>query len=249
MSFLDALSQNYAHWITEVLVNINFYIKHSNCENGGIPILLDMELNDNMIESAKLIIGNRPIIYVEDCAEVIVENLFVVNSKGHVPYSYRDWNGPRNNGYFDINAMISLRENVLSKIATTNKFPKKIYVKRCSTYRNILNPDEVERFLSSVGFSIVMPETMSFADQVILFNNADHIIGTTGAAMANIIFTKPDCKINILFNSSRYNAFEYWKNIGECTGNQIDSNIFGSSVTGDIHSDFRVRIEELKNII
>ena len=58
----------------------------------------------------------------------------------------------------------------------------------------LINIDQVEGELLSRGFIKVYPEKLSFAEQVLLFHNAEVVIGEHGSAMFNAIF----CKKNTL---------------------------------------------------
>ena len=64
-------------------------------------------------------------------------------------------------------------------------------IKRSS---RLINVDEVEEELFSRGFIKVYPEKLSFAEQVLLFNQAEVVIGEHGSAMFNAVF----CKKNTL---------------------------------------------------
>ena len=52
--------------------------------------------------------------------------------------------------------------------------------------------------LEQFGFVDVLPETLSFADQVRLFAAADVILAETGAALTNLIFAPRSARIVVL---------------------------------------------------
>jgi capsular polysaccharide biosynthesis protein len=243
--FTDPLSYNYAHWITEVLPRINYYCENSSkLENA--PLLINSELGNSINESIDLVSGNKEIILVDIGAELLVDNLIVVSPTGYVPFSYRNWNGKRNNGTFNKYAMLALRNSVLNKLKITEEAKNKIYIKRNSHYRMLINHNEVEDFYRSKNYKIIEPEKLSFKEQVILFNSADQIAGVTGAGMANIIFTKPGCKIDIIISDSKHHAYNYWDNIARCSGNNV-GYLVGSSDNKDyIHSDFWINIDTIE---
>jgi len=63
------------------------------------------------------------------------------------------------------------------------------------TKRHLLNRAEVEACVQRFGFEIVMPETLSFEEQVRLFNSCVIVGGESGAGMANVGFCNPGTRV------------------------------------------------------
>ncbi len=84
------------------------------------------------------------------------------------------------------------------KNSKLDNLPEKIFINRNDgrSLRYIINDYQVEEFLKKEGFKSLTMSNFSFADQVILFNNAKKIVGLHGAAFANLVFCKP--KTNII---------------------------------------------------
>ncbi len=76
--------------------------------------------------------------------------------------------------------------------------------------RMVLNEDEVVALLASRGFEVVDPGTMSVAEQVRTFAEADVIVAAHGAALANLPFCSPGATILELFPSASM-VPDYWK--------------------------------------
>lgn len=57
--------------------------------------------------------------------------------------------------------------------------------------RSIVNFDELWGFLAARGFEMVEAETLDFAGQVALFQQAQIVVGQMGAAMTNTLFCRP----------------------------------------------------------
>lgn len=80
--------------------------------------------------------------------------------------------------------------------------PKKIYVSRRSwlhgnftnigtnytTRRKMINEDELVNELTQKGYVEVFPENMSMKEKVLLFNNAESVIGAIGGGLCNTLF-------------------------------------------------------------
>jgi capsular polysaccharide biosynthesis protein len=72
------------------------------------------------------------------------------------------------------------------------------------TYRALLNEAELVEALSARGYEIVEPETLSFADQIRLFSEAELVIGLGGAALFNVVFSPPGARIVTIESSSAF---------------------------------------------
>jgi capsular polysaccharide biosynthesis protein len=67
-----------------------------------------------------------------------------------------------------------------------------VYVSRRSAKkRRLLNESDLEDCLRRRGFSIVSPESLSFADQAAVFASARVIVAPHGAGLANLVFARP----------------------------------------------------------
>lgn len=76
--------------------------------------------------------------------------------------------------------------------------PEKIFLSRGyerKGNRLIENATEIEATMSGLGFSIVRPETLSFATQVHIFDKARIIVGEYSSAMHNAIFARPGTSV------------------------------------------------------
>lgn len=83
---------------------------------------------------------------------------------------------------------------------------KKIYLTRKGlSRRGIENENALEEIMIEYGFSIIAPDHYSFEEQISLFNNADYIVGPTGAGFTNLIFCKPSVKVAVIQPTSLKN--------------------------------------------
>lgn len=97
----------------------------------------------------------------------------------------------------------------VKKLGITKPFPKKFYISRRSwihndfsnigtnytTRRKCENENELVFLLKSHGYEEVFTEQLSTVDKILLFNNADSIVGAIGGGIANVLFSKPSCKL------------------------------------------------------
>lgn len=98
--------------------------------------------------------------------------------------------------------------------------PERIFIaRRPRDIRTCLNAEEVEEFFGRLGFTILYPEDMPFADQIATFANARVIAGFAGSGMFSSMFA-PDATVLVLSGDSYTALNEY---------------LIKSLVGGDIH--------------
>jgi len=114
---------------------------------------------------------------------------------------------------------------------------KRIYISRClAKHRRIKNDREVEACLKCYGFETYLPEEMPFQDQVLLFSQAEIIVASHGAGLANLLFTPPGTLVLEIFEQTVVRAcywsmsesleHQYWYLIGETVDNPIEPDIW-----------------------
>jgi capsular polysaccharide biosynthesis protein len=185
----------------------------------------------------------------------MVKSLQVVSVCGYVPFDKRPGcEKPLEvpHGLFSPFVLQSMRNFILCKALSLRQYnsPLKVFIRRNSNYRMLINATEVEAFLLGCGFVIVEPENLSFIEQVELFHNAGIIIGASGAALANLIFCKPEAKIIILTSDYKDMIFGYWQNMAAAVENNV-TFVKGKSTDKftSLHSDFSIAIPDLINAI
>ncbi|MCC6510879.1 MAG: glycosyltransferase family 61 protein [Pirellulaceae bacterium] len=83
----------------------------------------------------------------------------------------------------------------------------RIYISRkAAAHRKVANEIELEKFLAQYGFQSYSFEHLDFAEQVRLIHNAEAIVAVHGAALANLIFARPDTRVVELCPVHRYNT-------------------------------------------
>ena len=96
-----------------------------------------------------------------------------------------------------------LKKNISIKIlnkrfaSIEQKKPQiKIFISRQNTnYRNLINEDDIIKTLKLNDFKIIDPNNLTIFEQIKIFRRAKVVIGTSGSALANIVFCKKGTKI------------------------------------------------------
>ncbi|MGD1865618.1 MAG: glycosyltransferase 61 family protein [Phormidesmis sp.] len=130
------------------------------------------------------------------------EELLVPSFAGHL-----DWVPP--------SSMDFLREKLHNKRHSTSFLAqglpaKRLYISRSNAkYRHVFNEDAVVDLLSQCGFVSVALETLSVAQQMTLFSQAEAIVGAHGSGLANLVFCSPGTAVVEMF-SPNYLRTDYW---------------------------------------
>ncbi|MBM5461513.1 glycosyltransferase family 61 protein [Pseudomonas sp. P66] len=241
--FTDALSSNYAHFMTEVLPRIAMFVTHVP---GSMPLVIDAGLHANIMSAIELLAGSqRELILLERGREMHIKKAHVISNCGYVPFERRSGSEGfqgHSQGQFSPVALKTIREEIFGKLKLEARGGKRLFIRRNSGYRNVLNAKEIEEILVARGFEVVEPEKLSFAEQVAVFSSADIVVGATGAAFANLLFCKPGTQLVIMIAQLENTSYYYWQSMACASGNAI-TYVFGSLEQGvghSIHSDFHV---------
>jgi capsular polysaccharide biosynthesis protein len=251
-TFVDACASNYAHWMTEVLPRIVAFCTLDHLSH--VPVIINEGLHANLIESVALVAGEgREIITLPLGRTIQVEQLYATSVAGYVPFSPRNEKGlNKHHGLFSSHAVKNLAQYFHNyfKLTDVNDYPEKIYIRRKSLVRNLLNSLEIESFLIANDYTIIEPEKLNFIEQIKIFSAAKIILGSAGAAMVNLIFMKPGQRILIIMPSVENTIYWYWQNMA-CASDFSVNYIFGDEGDSfnDIHSDFSVDLNKFKKAV
>ena len=242
-SFLDACASNYAHWTTEVLPKIALFC-HAKGSN-HIPIIVDARLHPNLLASLNIVTqGRHEVIFLSRGETLAVQKLHQISCVGYVPFGQRK---KRQTGYphglFSSHALHRVRSlsiPVALKELEGRKTYTKIFLKRNSNTRNIVNHEQIETLFVEAGYEVIEPEKLNYLEQVYLFNNATHIAGATGAAFANLIYCRENTKILIFMSAGPKSIYWYWQNMAVATGNVVHYILGKAENKNQAHSDFYV---------
>jgi capsular polysaccharide biosynthesis protein len=180
---------------------------------------------------------------------VHVERLYVTSVAGYVPFERRNAKlKNHSHGLFSPKALQEIKErcNEYLNGMSIVDFPRKIYLRRNSGARKIINSIDIENIFHGKGYAVVEPEKLDFASQVALFSRAESIYGSSGAAFANLIFSKSSANINIFIGKFDGTSYWYWQNIARANNNNI-GYIFGKILNrkNGIHSNVHIDFEKI----
>lgn len=136
---------------------------------------------------------NTEVITKEDL--FAVGQLYCISDVNYIVPSHANFQTGNETDYiFDKEFTFGMR-NELLHYKSHNIFPKRIFITRNNTAHRHFNEDKLFGVLESYGFEKVAPENYSMEDQMKMFNDAEWIIGGSGAAFTNLMFCSEDCNI------------------------------------------------------
>lgn len=189
---------NYYHWILEVLSKLQ-YIKNLPNHYRSYPIIISEKVqNIPSIESFFSLFNiENKIIWLKSIQQYRINELIYIT-----PPNYLTPNLALGEQYQATHCYISSESihylktialNQQQKKKRTSLHKKRIFLARKPFIRSY-NQDEVKSLLASYDFIAIYLEEFSFEEQVKLMQEAEFIIGPTGAAWTNLIFANSGIK-------------------------------------------------------
>jgi capsular polysaccharide biosynthesis protein len=177
----QTFDHNYGHWLVEGLPRVaiaaqfvdlsHFKFAISRMKGGQGQVMRQV------MREGLALFGVKPEQIVEiDRAPVIFERMLYP-----MPVAIHPWVKSPN--------AIAVLETLPDRIGAARDGPKRIYVTRnAGKTRRLTNEDAVIDVLRPLGFVVVDPGQLSFADQIRLFAGAERIVGNCGAGLTNLVF-------------------------------------------------------------
>jgi hypothetical protein len=186
-----ASTENYFHWLMDILPKIRIFT--SKYSINKIDYLYVGSLTSSQEESLKFLgIKKKQIIKSKIYKHINAKKLFFVTHPWYFKGKFHDQS--HNLPKWQI---IWIKETFL-KFKKKFKINKNIYIDRSESkfsHCQIINHLELKKYLKKKKFEIVKLASQSFAKQIYMFWNANCIIGAHGAALTNLVFSKPKTKV------------------------------------------------------
>ena len=143
----------------------------------------------------------------------LIESRFFPHIKAHklvVPCSYKYRKGNLRVSKWGCEFLRSLFLNS-ETIRKSSSKPERIYISRnLSSWRRVINEEEVVNILEKLGFISLTLESMSIAEQVLYMAATKVIVAPHGGGLTNLVFCSPGTKVIEIF-SPKYITNFYWE--------------------------------------
>jgi len=158
--------------------------------------------------------------------DIIIANHNTLYKKIYISNSYtHDFNSnlpPREEIYQFYNEII---KKVKEKYKLKEPIPK-IYISRrtwlhnnfsnigtnYTTRRKLVNEDQLVNYLTKKGYKEIFTENLSTIEKILIFSNAESIVGAIGGGVVNALFAKPKTKLFVLVSPTfleKHKRFKY----------------------------------------
>lgn len=245
-------SFNYYHWLIEIIPKF-LYINDEILSKNNIDCIIfssDVRKNKSFGEILKAILIdinlNIKIDFIEPNYDIYAENLFYMSTFNNIVFNSKNKLSDVSYSYFCAKSLKNISEKLIGYYYSGVKEQtkrNKIFLARNAEQVRSYNQDEVLSFFQEQGFIPVLLNNMSMQEQINIFQNADFIVGPSGAAWSNIIFCRSGTKMISWLPKSleQFSSFSSLAKIFECDlhfliSNAIDENLMHSDYVVDINS-------------
>lgn len=262
ISLLGQCAGNYAHFLTEVVPRL--LIADSVPSLKGLPIILDAWIDPAHRDLIDLLnVEKRRIIEAWIGQPLVCRRLIDVSPCSYAPPEYRDvlegrqFKTPLPDVYcFNRRALALVRARAHDLTHAARWIGRKLYISRKiaahGNGRSIVNVRQIdEMFREKTDFDFVEPGALVAEDQIAVFREAQVVVAPAGAALANLVFTKPGCKVICLAAHFKGAEYNYWSNLMEVLGHQIRF-VVGPQTSQDghpLHRNYRIPMGALYEAI
>jgi tellurite resistance-related uncharacterized protein len=221
-------SENYFHWMFEILPRLHF-IKKTGLKTDLYLLPKNKQFQKDSIKALK--IQKKKIIDLNENTHIKAKEVLFSSM-------------PIYTGNSTPEVCEFVRKLFLKKY-DKRKYKKyeKIYVCRGKVkYRKVSNEKEVIRFLRKNGFTPVTMDGLSVFEQAKIFNSAKVIVAPHGAALTNLVFCEKGTKV-IEFFHPKYVNICYWV-LSNCL--KLDYNYFLAEKYFSFYQNLIIKTSKLK---
>lgn len=252
INMMHEYSSNYFHFIAETIPRMIL------AEEAGlphdIPYLFEDNLHSNIRGLLDLVNGTRrDILWLEPGTLFSARTIYAPSDLTSVVDAYHGGEIARQST-LDV---ARIRQGVLRcKKAFSGNYlttKRKIFASRGGGIRQLLNQQELEKHFSSLGFDIVRADTLDLEAQIRTFQNAEVIVGPTGAQMSNIVWCDPGTKVVILASDHPSHQLYFWELLGRVSDVSVEiiqgPRAYTKNDKYSVHDDYTVAIDEIMAFI
>lgn len=248
VNVMHEYENNYFHFVAESIPRMLL------AEEAGVPLdvpfLCTRGLHPNIgALFDRVNVARRPVMLLEAGTVYQVGELFHPSDATIVVDTYQGLEGNRRSG-LDINRIrkgVDLCQQPFLPRSRTGK--RKIFASRGGSTRRLLNQSTIEECLEATGFEIVRADKLSLEDQVRIFQDAEIVVGPTGAQITNIVWCAPGTSVVVLASDHPGHQLFLWELLGRVS--KVDVKIIQGprAYTRDdiysVHDDYTVNVEDV----
>lgn len=127
---------------------------------------------------------------------------------------------------------------------------RKVYFQRKNTQaRYLSNTKELENLLSELDFEFVLPEKLSFQEQIDLMNECKVMIGVSGAVFSNILFMQKNTNAIIFSPDTIATNYYVFQSMADVANVQLTHILTKNDFHDNIHTNSSIDINEVSSLL
>lgn len=232
---------NYYHFLIDILSKIEFLESIPNSKSLKIVLDSSIKENENLKTVAHFFLKDYDIEYLENEYFHSFKNLWFINTPNPtIPNVMEGTTYEAGFTKISPESIDYIRKTCFANYNTkkVNVMPvSKVFIARKSIFRKY-NEDELLNIAKNYGFKPVYFEDLNIHEQIFIMNNADYIIGASGAAWTNLLFSKPNSK-GLTWLGTVWGDFSVFSTIAKLVN--FDLYYFrNKSKTQNFHEDYTI---------
>ncbi|MFA0557971.1 MULTISPECIES: DUF563 domain-containing protein [unclassified Vibrio] len=258
VSLLKEHSNNYYHWVTEVIPKLVNMMEYIGSKDEKITILVEEGTPQQSLSLIELLLTELKnteyhLCHVKKGQLVYCESLIYCTPLWTSLDNTRSLPNPKKEFFVSSDCLKKVKDK-LSKNTLSNNYilkNKKIYLQRENTkLRKLSNVLDLERLLYKKGFDFVDPGSLDFVDQYSLFSQAEVIVGASGAAFTNLLFMKPGSTAISLYPSAQSTNYYVFQPLADVSNvHLIHFLTTPDDNSSCVHGDAKVNVTELEKLL
>ncbi len=127
---------------------------------------------------------------------------------------------------------------------------RKVYFQRKNTQaRYLSNTKELEILLNELDFEFILPENLSFQEQINLMNECKVMIGVSGAAFSNILFMQKNTNAIIFSPDTIATNYYVFQSMADVTNVKLTHILTKNNFYDNIHTNSSIDINEVSSFL
>lgn len=240
---------NYYHFLVDILSKVEFFKYIPDAKNKLIIIDEEVQKVDNLKDLLMFFLKDYKIVFLSNNKNYYqFKKLWHISSVNYaIPNIMPGEKYEAGFAKLSESSLQYLRKTAFDNLDMSKvriEPIKKVFISRRSQYRKY-NDQEIFETAKKYGFEEVFFEDLNIHEQIYLVNKADYIIGPTGAAWTNILFTNPGAK-GLIWLSSVWGDFAIFSTLAKEIGLDLYFYIYPQT-SKDFHEDYKLDPEIFSN--
>lgn len=251
INVMHEYENNYFHFIAESIPRMML------AEEAGIPpevpLLCADDLHPNiavLFERANF--GGRPVLKIERGTMYRVEEMYYPSDLTTIVDAY-EGGGVARQSCLDVQRIRRGISHCRTGIVAPTGRRRRIFASRAGAARKLLNQIEIEERLVAVGFEVVRSDELSLEEQIAIFQEAEMIVGPTGAQISNIVWCPPATELVVLASDHPSHQLYLWELLGRVSNAKVSfmqgPRAYSRNDCYSLHDDYSIDVDALVELL